>query len=108
MALGQNNLLVRTCPFDDTREIDRTLTSSGRSRATLLLVLVTNALPATGLRTQILPPTSAEPISRVYTPGKSRALLDYYNYVPTYPADGRARGRAKPAELPEVKWDFWE
>lgn len=108
MADGQSNVLIRPCPFDETREIDRTLTASGPSRATWLVVLLTNALPTTGLRTQILPPRSAEPISCVYAPRASRAVVDYYDYVPAYVADGRARGRATYSELPDVKWDFWE
>lgn len=108
MAHGESNLLVRPRPFDDTREVDRTLTSSGPSRATWLLILVTNALPVTGLRTQIVPPRSAEPISRVYGPGTSSDIGDFYDHVPAYVADGRASGRARHTEPPEVKWDFWE
>lgn len=104
----QSNVLTRPRPLDETQDFDRTLTSSGRSKAAWLLVFVTNALPATGLRTQIVAPRSAEPISCTYPPSAARAILDYYDYVPRYVADGRVRARARLTELPEAKWDFWE
>jgi hypothetical protein len=73
------------------------------------MVLMTNAVMAVGVRPVIEQRTPTEPVSCVsLVPNRSLSVHDYYDDVPAYVADGRARAHARQGKLPDVKWDFWE
>jgi len=82
-------------------------------------VVIINFWPAPMLRRWPEPNLAVSPVSigarplappRIISdkPTEAATVLDYFEYVPKYTAQGRMPARVRQCKLPDVKWDFWE